>query len=68
MNNYTELERQLILERAQRDARLSVFMQAMATIAKRGEKDALFAQTVVKMADAASLNVRWEDLTTAKPA
>lgn len=68
MNNYTELERQLILERAGLQARLGVLMQAMATLARRGGKDTEFAQAVVKAADKASLDVRWEDLTTAKPA
>ena len=65
MANYSELERRLILENAKLTARIAIFMQAMASVAR---KDANFAQSVVKAADQASLNVKWEDLTTAKPA
>ena len=64
--SYSDLERRLILENASYAARCAVFMQAMAIIAKRGGSDTTFAQSVVKSADNAALNVRWEDLTQAK--
>jgi hypothetical protein len=68
---YSDLERQLILDKARLEARIAVFMQAMATLARRqvnsfGEHDADFARSVVKAADQAALNVRWEDLSIAK--
>jgi hypothetical protein len=62
-NDYTEIERSMLLEIARMQARIAVFMQAMAVMAK---KDAAFAQATVKASDNAALNVRWEDLSRAK--
>jgi hypothetical protein len=64
--NYSDTERRLILENARLTARCAVLMQAMATIARRGGSETTLAQSVVKAADNAALNVRWEDLTQAK--
>ena len=52
-----------MLKYGQQRARNAVFMQAMATLARRGDAD--FARRVVQRADEAAAAVRLEDFTRA---
>lgn len=55
------------LRYGQQLARRAVFMQAMATLARRGPELQEFAAATVKRADEAAANVRLEDFTAARP-
>lgn len=52
------------LQYARQRARNSVFMQAMATLARKGMQD--FAKQVIERADNPSMNVRLKDFVTAR--
>ncbi len=66
MSDYTGFERELILDRARSQARIAVFMQALAVIARKDQNGADFAAMTVQAADRAAKSVRWEDLAEAK--
>lgn len=55
------------LRYGQQRARNAVFMQALATVARRSDEDREWAKRVVKAADEAAESVRIEDFTTARP-
>lgn len=66
LNQYSEREKELVLDRGRRDAQWAVIVQFLAALAARSPQDAEMARKALQAADKAALNVRWEDLTIAK--